>query len=541
MASASTALLTVKIVTDAAASTKGMADASTRVGKFQKGVGKLAVPAGAALLAVAAFGKGAVDAASETQQAMGGIDAVFGKSADTVKGWAQTAADSAGLAASEYGNLATLIGSQLKNAQLPMDQVTGKTKDMIALGSDLAATYGGTTAEAVEALSSALKGEFDPLEKYGTSLNQTKINAALAAKGADKLTGKAAAQQKALTTLEIITSQTADATGKFAEESDTAAGAQARANAKWKNAQAVLGTALLPIVTTFTEQLAKAADWASKNATLVQILAGVLVGLAAAVLLINAALKVYRATLIVVQAVQKATWLSNPIGLVVIAIIAVVAAIILLWRKSETFRKIVLAVWAAIKTAATATWRAIRDAAVAAFNGIKSTVSSVVNWLKSAWSGVKNAFITAINAIRDTNRRIWSTVKSVAKAALDALLDPIGAVKRAFDAVVDAIRAVIDWIRKLKFPSPPSWLSKLPGVGSLSAPAPAGAVTPGLAAFGAAPTAGALTSAGGGITINVYGVLTDQDAARTIRRVLAKDDRRRTGVRVGGPRIGLVG
>src|SRR4029077_20579711 len=146
--------------------------------------------------AVIAFSKQAFDAASRTQQAMGAVDTVFGKSAGQIKRWAAGAADSVGLAKSEYGELAAVIGAQLKNLGVPMDQVAGKTNDLVKLGADLSATYGGTTAEAVEALSSVLKGETDPIEKYGISIKQATIAAEMAKEGTDKLTGAAAKQAK---------------------------------------------------------------------------------------------------------------------------------------------------------------------------------------------------------------------------------------------------------------------------------------------------------------------------------------------------------
>lgn len=526
-----TAVLTIKIVTDAAQSTKGLSDASGRVGKMQQGLKKLAVPAGAALLAVGAFAKGAVDAASKTQQAMGGLDAVFGDSADTVKAWSDQAAQSVGLAKSEYGELATLIGSQLKNAQLPMDQVLGKTDEMIKLGADLAATYGGTTADAVAALSSALKGEFDPLEKYGTSLNQTKINAALAAKNADKLTGKAGAQAKALTTLELITGQTADAAGKFASEQDTAAGAQQRATAEWENAKSVLGEALLPVVTQVTNALSGFAQWAAKNQVVVTALVAVLVVMALAVLALSVATTVYTA---VASGAAAATWAWLWPILAVVAIIAlVVIGIVLLWRKSETFRTVVLAVWNAIKVAATVAWNVIKAVVLAVFNALKAQAKGAATQVKAAWSAIRSAASTAWNGIKSTIAAVLDWLKAAWASAMDTLQGPIDALAGAWDAVVSAIQNVISWIGRIKFPSPPGWLSKLPGVSStFAAPGPQG--TPSLAAFGATPRAAVAGGGGGGTTINVYGVLTDTDAARTIKRVLAKDDRRRTGVRVGG-------
>src|SRR4029077_17622360 len=58
-----------------------------------------------------------------------------------------------------------------------------QTDDLINLGADLAATYGGTTSEAVSALSALLRGERDPIERYGVSLKQADVDAQLLATG----------------------------------------------------------------------------------------------------------------------------------------------------------------------------------------------------------------------------------------------------------------------------------------------------------------------------------------------------------------------
>ena len=50
---------------------------------------------------------------------------------------------------------------------------------------------------------------------------------------------------------------------------------------------------------------------------------------------------------------------ANPIGIVVVLLAALVGAIILAWNKSETFRKIVLTVWAAIQTAIKFAWEKV--------------------------------------------------------------------------------------------------------------------------------------------------------------------------------------
>lgn len=225
-----------------------------------------AVKAGAAVAAagVVLLATEAAKSASAVEQAMGASEKVFAAYADGVQSNAAKADRALGLSKSGYLDLANIIGTQLKNAGTPMDQLTGKTDQLITKGADLAATFGGSTADAVGALSSALKGELDPIERYGVSLRKSDVNARLAEQGLDKLEGAAlkAAEQQAL--LALINEQTAAATGAFADEANTAAGVGARASAVWENTKAVLGQGLLPILvavgTFFLDVLAPAGE-----------------------------------------------------------------------------------------------------------------------------------------------------------------------------------------------------------------------------------------------------------------------------------------
>src|SRR5690606_19832279 len=126
-----------------------------------------------------------------------------------------------------------------------------QTNDLVGLGADLAATFGGSTSDAVSALSSLLRGERNPIERYGVSMNEATVKAKMAALGLDGLTGEAEKNAKLQATLAILTEQTADAQGQFAREADTAAGAAQIATAKQEDMRAKIGTGLLPIYTKF--------------------------------------------------------------------------------------------------------------------------------------------------------------------------------------------------------------------------------------------------------------------------------------------------
>ncbi|MDQ0735335.1 hypothetical protein [Arthrobacter agilis] len=224
---------------------------------FVSGI-KKAMGALAAVFAVdqaVSFFKSSITSAAELEQSVGAVSAIFKDSSGQINAWASSAATDVGLTKNEYNELGTLIGAQLKNGGTAMEELAPKTNDLIGLGADLASMFGGTTSDAVGALSSALKGERDPIEKYGVSLSQAKIDAEAAALGFEKVDGALSAEAQQAATLSLVMKQTADAHGNFAKESNTLAGQQQRLNSLWGNAKASLGTAFLPAITAVTTAL----------------------------------------------------------------------------------------------------------------------------------------------------------------------------------------------------------------------------------------------------------------------------------------------
>lgn len=241
------ATLRVNIVTDASKATAGLDNTASRIGK----VGKFAAAgAGAAGLAIAALTVSAVKSASHLQQSVGATEAIFGKFSKSVQRDAAAAANAVGLSKADYLDLSNVLGSQLKNAGTPIDKLAGKTKSLIGVGSDMAAVFGGSTKDAVDALSSALKGETDPIERYGVSIKQADINTLLAERGQKKLTGTALKQAQAAAVLDLVTKQTSATHGQFAAQSNTLAEQQQRLGALWENLKASLGSGLLPVLST---------------------------------------------------------------------------------------------------------------------------------------------------------------------------------------------------------------------------------------------------------------------------------------------------
>lgn len=217
-----------------------IADASDEASGLSRVLAGLSVGAAAAGLFALA------DAASEAEQSVGGVEAVFGNASDVITTFASESAASAGLAATSARNLTAQIGGLLKGFNFTQREAAETSVVIAQLGADLAATFGGKPEEAVEALGGALRGEFNPLERFGVSLNIAQINAYAVAKGLAASTSQVDLATRAQATLQLIMERTADAQGQFARESDTAAGAISIARAEAQNLAAEAGQNLTP-------------------------------------------------------------------------------------------------------------------------------------------------------------------------------------------------------------------------------------------------------------------------------------------------------
>lgn len=191
----------------------------------------------------------ALGAASSLQQSTGAVEAVFGRAAGTVQQFGIAAAESVGLSNAKYLEQSAVLGAILKGLGQTQDEAAATSSSLIQLGADLSAAFGGDTEDAVLSLQSALRGEFERVERYGISLRQAEIDARVLAKGLDTSTASLQQQSRAIAALEIITERTGDVQGQFNREINTYVGQQARFTAELENARAELGQALLPAMT----------------------------------------------------------------------------------------------------------------------------------------------------------------------------------------------------------------------------------------------------------------------------------------------------
>lgn len=450
------AILAIRIIADATSAAAEMTKAQRQAMSFGDKLKKAGAVAGASLGAITIGAKQCVNAAADLQQSVGGVETVFGSSAVQMLEWSRQAAQSAGLSQNAYNEMATIIGSQLQNMGMSMEDSASKTNELIHLGADLSSMFGGTTTQAVEALSSALKGEMDPIEAYGISLNDATLQAQAASMGLGDLYKAGDRNAKMQAILAAVTEQSGKAVGNFAREADTAQGQQQRMTAAWENAQAALGQALLPALTVGAQKLAEFATWVQQNASWITPLVAVIGAFAGAIVLLNAAWGVYNT----VQAIVQATTITTAGAFKLLAgatgiglLIAIITLLVQNWDTvkaagaaaqwiSDAWGNAVAwiqSAWGNIVGFFQGLWANIQSAAQSAGGMVSGAWDSACSMVRGVWNGITGFFSGIWNGI-------VSGVQSVGSRILQPFQNAINGIRNAFNGLVSFVQGIWDRI-----------------------------------------------------------------------------------------------
>ncbi len=406
--------LVVKVLADTTKATtalKGVGDTAKTTGGRMSGMAG-ALGGALAVGAVVAFGKGAVTAAEESASAVAGLEQAFLNAGD---GTGQAAKD----AQTYASQLSALIGvedEQILNAQAQLatfsnlSDETARTSGVFdrttAAAADLAAAGFGTLEGNAATLGKILQ---DPaaglgkLQKLTGPLtdSQKELIAGMAEAG-----DVAGAQAAVLDILEGKVGGTAAATATSSEKMSVAFGEVSEA----------VGGVLLPILEFLAPILQTIAGFIQDNIDWLLPLAG-------AVLVLVGAIKLWNMW----QMILNGTLVLNPIGLVIAAVVALIAIIILVIKNWDAILAVIKKVWAGIVAALKAAWDWITKTATAVWNGIKNLIAGVVTAIKTKWDeaiafflGIKDKvvafFASAVNWLKDAGMRVinglWNGLKT---------------------------------------------------------------------------------------------------------------------------------
>ena len=218
----------------------------TTTSALNNGIKNLAKYGATASIVTGIIGKKLIDAGSNLEESMSKINVVFGDSAQSVKDFASTAAQSMGIsnqqaleAAGTYGNLLQAFGTTREKA-------AEMSTTMVQLAGDLASFNNVPVADALMAIRSGLSGEAEPLKRFGIAINDVRLKQeALALKLYDGK-GQLSVLAKSQAAYALILKDSSLAQGDYSRTSDGVANMQRTLTATFQDISAELGTALLP-------------------------------------------------------------------------------------------------------------------------------------------------------------------------------------------------------------------------------------------------------------------------------------------------------
>ena len=198
---------------------------------------------------VVGFLKDSTKAASDLNETANKSNVIFGKNAAAVNKWARTASTSFGLSRASALEAAASFGNMFQQLGIGGKQAVAMSTGVVKLAADLGSFNNLPTADVLERIQAALRGEYDSLQKVIPNINAARVEQV-----ALNMTHKTAAKdltaaEKAAAVYAIVTKDGAKATNDFAKTSGGLANQQKILKAKMDDVKASIGQALLPALT----------------------------------------------------------------------------------------------------------------------------------------------------------------------------------------------------------------------------------------------------------------------------------------------------
>jgi hypothetical protein len=286
-----------------------------------------------------AFGVSAFKAASDAAELQSAFNQTFGDLSDTMNQWAEETGDALGRSTQSMQQLATTFGIFFNQAAPTRKEAAEMSKTFAVLAQDLASFYNLSEDDALAKLRSGLAGESEPLRDFGVFLTEASVASKALELGLAATTDEITEQDKILARYNLILEGTKNAQGDVARTSEGTANQMRAASAAFDELQVIVGTKLLPVITPLIAGLADAIKWFSDLPAPVQnfalglgavvaILGPVIAGIGTVISAVGSFVAAIGGVPIVMSALGLAfnTLLLSPLGLVVLAIGAVVAA-----------------------------------------------------------------------------------------------------------------------------------------------------------------------------------------------------------------------
>lgn len=410
-------------------------------------------------------GKRMVKAASDYEENLNKIDVAFGDSADRVKAWSETATASFGLsknkaleASALYGDMATSMGIARSNA-------ADMSTSLAGLAGDLASFKNIGIDQAMTALNGVFTGETESLKQLGIVMTETNLEEFAAKTG--QVYSEMSQAEKVQLRYNYVMEMSKNAIGDYERTSDGTANTLRTFKSTVENLAIALGENLLPLITPIVQKATDMVEaFGEADPTLqrvVLVIGGLLLVAGPLLTVVGNAITLFSNLTGVAGVLKNAiSFLMTPMGLVVLAIGAVIAAGVLLITHWEEVKAIAGQVWDWIKSKFEAFSNWLNDVFTKdwseAFGFLGDILNATLRNIRNVWDGVKQTFsgiIDFITGVFTGNwKKAWNGVKNIFSGVFNAFS---GIVKAPLNAVIGLINAAISGLNRISV-TIPDWV-----------------------------------------------------------------------------------
>ena len=372
------------------------------VGKSIEGLGsKMTILATTPIFTGGGF---SLKAFSDLNEAINATNVVFGESSNKLIDFSKESAKAAGLSKRAFLQAGIPIGSLLQNVGLSADESAGKTIELTKRASDLASVFNTDLDSAITAIQAGLRGEADPLERFGVGLSEANVKAYALSNGIIEVGKEMTAQQKVTARLGLFFEQTNKVQGDFVNTSDQFANKTRILRAEIENQAVSIGEKLMPIISKVLELVIKAIEYwnglseankdlAIKIAVIVAVIGPLLVVLSQIIIAVTTLAPIFAFLGGVIAG------LSVPVLIVIGVIGALIAIGVLLWKNWD---------WVSQKA---------RELG-AILSGVWANIGDKAQWVKDKFNQLKDSVFGLIGALGNIRMpealtNIWDRMKSI--------------------------------------------------------------------------------------------------------------------------------
>ena len=200
--------------------------------------------------------------AANLEDAIGATNQIFKDQSDEMQNWAKGLETYYGISEAQALTYANTMGAMLQNiGGLTQEEAAKQSQTLLELAGDMTAMFGGSTEDAVRALTGSLKGNNTMLDNYGMAVNDAMIKTKALELGLIKEGEEMTLTAKQGATLALIQEQSASYTGQSAREAENASGSLRSMKTELQNLGTEIGGVLMPIVMPFLDKLKELVDW----------------------------------------------------------------------------------------------------------------------------------------------------------------------------------------------------------------------------------------------------------------------------------------